>query len=126
MNDYSLFEFENNMLTKDNYKIKINGSLTIKETENENELISKIEIILKDFISENLLEEVLLIVEKKDYINDLPELDKLSASFDNFEISTIDAKEENNEKIEYDINPELETQKQNKGIFGWFKKLFNN
>tara|TARA_B100000287_G_C20632598_1_gene780430 strand:+ start:177 stop:557 length:381 start_codon:yes stop_codon:yes gene_type:complete len=126
MNDYSLFEFENNMLTKDNYKIKINGSLTIKETENEKELISKIEIILKDFISENLLEEVLLIVEKKDYINDLPELDKLSASFDNFEISTIDAKEENNETIEYDINPELETQKQNKGIFGWFKKLFNN
>mgnify|MGYP001489158774 FL=1 len=126
MNDYSLFEFENNMLTKDNYKIKINGSLTIKETENEKELISKIEIILKDFISENLLEEVLLIVEKKDYINDLTELDKLSASFDNFEISTIDAKEENNETIEYDINPELETQKQNKGIFGWFKKLFNN
>ena len=35
--------------------------------------------------------------------------------------------EENNQKIEYDINPELETQNmKNKGIFGWLKKLFNN
>lgn len=126
MNDYSLFEFGNNMLTKDNYTIKINGSLTVKENENESELISKIEIILREFISESLLEEVLLIVEKKDYINDLPGMEKVSGSFDNFEISTIDAKEENNQKIEYGINPELETQKQNKGIFGWLKKLFNN
>ncbi len=126
MNDYSLFEFGNNMLTKDNYTIKVNGSFTVKENENESELISKIEIILREFISENLLEKVLLIVEKKDYINDLPGMEKVSASFDNFEISTIDAKEENNQKIEYDINPELETQKQNKGIFGWLKKLFNN
>ena len=126
MSDYSLFEFGNNMLTKDNYTIKVNGSLMVKENENETELISKIEIILREFISENLLEEVLLIVEKKDYINDLPGMEKVSASFDKFEISTIDAKEENNQKIEYDINPELETQKQNKGIFGWLKKLFNN
>ena len=126
MNEYSLFEFGNNMLTKDNYTIKVNGSLTVKENENESELISKIEIILREFISENLLEKVLLIVENKDYINDLPGMEKVSASFDNFEISTIDAKEENNQKIEYDINPELETQKQNKGIFGWLKKLFNN
>ena len=126
MNDYSLFEFGNNMLTKDNYTIKVNGSFTVKENENESELISKIEIILREFISENLLEKVLSIVEKKDYINDLPGMEKVSASFDNFEISTIDAKEENNQKIEYDINPELETQKQNKGIFGWLKKLFNN
>ena len=125
MNNYSLFEFGNNMLTKDNYTIKINGSLTVKENENEKELISKIEIILKDFISKNVLEEVLLIVEKKDYVNDLPGMEKVSASFDNFEISTIDAKEENTQKIEYDISPELETQKQNKGIFGWLKKLFN-
>ena len=65
MNDYSLFEFGNNMLTKDNYTIIVNGSLTVKENENESELISKIEIILREFISENLLEKVLLIVEKK-------------------------------------------------------------
>ena len=100
MNNYSIFEFGNNMLTKDNYTIKVNGSLTVKENENESELISKIEIILREFISESLLEEVLLIVEKKDYINDLPGMEKVSASFDNFEISTIDAKEENNQKIE--------------------------
>ena len=35
MNDYSLFEFGNNMLTKDNYTIIVNGSLTVKENENE-------------------------------------------------------------------------------------------
>ena len=35
MNNYSIFEFGNNMLTKDNYTIKVNGSLTVKENEIE-------------------------------------------------------------------------------------------
>ncbi len=122
------FETKNIITTSDDYHIKLKGLLSYSPASvQESEIMEKFEIILSNFFLEIPLVEALEYIEPE-RIKELVQIIKKTYQenniiIDKFELLTLDAAEViSPEKIDYEIDPNLETAKRKKGFLSRFRR----
>lgn len=121
------FETQSTITTSDNYQLKLKGLINYQSDESNEDVIKKLEQVTVDYFANLSLMDALQFFEKDKNI----ELQKfITESFqktnillEEFVITTVDAVENPvQDKIDYSVDPNLETKKKKKGLLSRFKR----
>lgn len=121
------FETQSIITTSDNYQLKLKGLINYQSDESDEDVIKKLEQVTVDYFANLSLMDALQFFEKDKNI----ELQKfITESFqktnillEEFVITTVDAVENPvQDKIDYSVDPNLETKKKKKGLLSRFKR----
>ena len=119
-----IFEIDTPMKTHDNYYVKVKGFVEAITDLDQSQITSAVASSCRSYLGNIELMQALDLVNPEEAKKLLPGLGDLATSVSKLEISTVDAVEHSTSTIDVEIDPELEGQKQNKGLFGRLKGMF--
>jgi hypothetical protein len=121
------FETQSIITTSDNYQLKLKGLINFQSNVSEDDVITQLEQATVDYFANLSLMDTLQFFEKDKHIElrkfITEGFQKTDILLEEFVITTVDAIESPvQDKIDYSVDPNLETKKKGKGLLSRFKR----